>query len=104
MIIYVYVYQFVFDEIPDSAGGHVTDIVLYYWVFAGLAPAQTCLMGLIANGWSVNCRKLVDITFFVVCLLAFAYFTGYIVADMGAEITRDSCYQRVIAGNLKELI
>lgn len=104
MIIYVYVYQFVFDEIPDSAGGHVTDIVLYYWVFAGLAPAQTCLMGLIANGWSVNCRKLVDITFFVVCLLAFAYFKGYIVADMGAEITRDSCYQRVIAGNLKELI
>ena len=40
MITYVYVYQWVFDAIPELAGGHVTDMISYYWVFAGLAPLQ----------------------------------------------------------------
>ena len=43
MITYVYVYQWVFDAIPDLAGGHVTDMISYYWVFAGLAPLQVRL-------------------------------------------------------------
>ena len=43
MITYVYVYQWVFDQIPDLAGGHVLDIIYSYWVFAGLAPLQVKL-------------------------------------------------------------
>ena len=61
-------------------------------------------MGLIANRWSVNCRRLVDITSFIICLLAFAYFKGFIVADIGAEVTGDSSYQRVRDGITRELI
>ena len=104
MITYVYIYEYVFDIIPNDVGGHVSDMLLYYWVFAGLAPTQTIIMGLIANRWSVNCRRLVDITFFIFSLLAFAYFKGYIVADIGAEVTRDSCYQRIRDGITRELI
>ena len=59
-------------------------------------------MGLIANRWSVNCRRLVDITSFIICLLA--YFKGFIVADIGAEVTGDSSYQRVRDGITRELI
>ena len=61
-------------------------------------------MGLITNRWSVNCRRLVDITSFIICLLAFAYFKGFIVADIGAEVTGDSSYQRVTDGITRELI
>lgn len=43
MIIYVYVYQFVFDEIPDSAGGPPTDIV--HLGVRWPCPAQTCSWG-----------------------------------------------------------
>ena len=104
MITYVYVYQWVFDEIPDLAGGHVTDMISYYWVFAGLAPLQTCFMGLFASECSINCRKVVDLIFLVISLLSFAYFKGFIVKDIGNEITRDSCYRRVRAGNTREFM
>ena len=43
MITYVYVYQWVFNVIPDQAGSHMLDIIYSYWVFAGLAPLQVKL-------------------------------------------------------------
>ena len=51
MFTYVYVYQWVFNVIPDQAGSHVLDIIYSYWVFAGLAPLQVKL-----TFHSLNCR------------------------------------------------
>lgn len=59
-------------------------------------------MGLFASECSINCRRVLDLAFLAISVLSFAYFRGFIVPNIGAQITRDSCYQKVRAGNWRE--
>ena len=61
-------------------------------------------MGLFASDCSINCRRMLDLAFLVFSVLSFAYFKGFIVANLGKQITLDSCYQRVRAGNWREFM
>ena len=61
-------------------------------------------MGLFASECSINCRRVLDLAFLVLTVLSFAYFRGFIVPNLGAQITQDRCYQRVRAGNFREFM
>ena len=99
MITYIYVYQFVFEQIPESAGDHITEMIYYYWMFSGIAPLHTVLMAIFASRCSPDTRKWLDVIFLVFTLLSFAFFKGYYVASLGQEITRETCYQTVKVAN-----